>query len=67
MTIIFTWELLFFIIFIKVRHYLMKTSLLQAKREIYSVMKQRLDIAQEEMSHLNSQMSQFKASRTSCE
>ena len=45
----------------------MKTSLLQAKREIYSVMKQRLDIAQEEMSHLNSQMSQFKASRTSCE
>lgn len=40
--------------------------ILQAKREIFSVKEQRLQLAKDEYEHLNDTLSGWKSSRTSC-
>ena len=41
--------------------------LLQAKKEIYDVKQQRLNIAQDEYDHLNNALATLNISRNSCE
>lgn len=41
-------------------------SIVQAKKEMYDVKKQRLCLAQDEYKHLNNALSTLAASRTSC-
>lgn len=41
--------------------------MLQAKKEIYDVKQQRLNLAQDEYDHLNNALNTLNISRTSCE